>query len=119
MKRQVTPFKVINQNFNQRAFEAYDVMPYFMNAWRYDATHKHTKDKMPKDLKELRKWVEDKSRYMYWARCEYEIIICGWPNEDTKAKWDIHKQLMMNLDLLVRIIAENVEFDKFIAKNKK
>ena len=46
---------------------------------------------------------------MYYGRCEYEIILAGWPNQDTQSKWDIHKQLMMNLDIVTEILMDNVK----------
>ena len=49
---------------------------------------------------------------MWWARCEYEIIICGWPNTDTQEKWDIHRQVMMNIDIITRILMENIKDKK-------
>lgn len=97
-------FNVIWQDFNRQEFEAYDVMPYFVQEYR-DAREK------PHTFEEFKDFVKRKSQYMYWSRCEYEIIICGWPNTQVSEKWDIHKQLMMNLDLVAEILMYNVAND--------
>lgn len=94
-------FNVIWQDFNKQKFEAYDVMPYFINVY------KECENK-PKTFEEFKEFIQQESLYMYWSRCEYEIIICGWPNQETKEKWDIHKQIMMNLDLVTETLMNNI-----------
>lgn len=94
-------FNVIWQDFNARKFEAYDVMPYFIDEYN------KAKEK-PKTFDEFKEFIKRKSQYMYWTRCQYEVIICGWPNFDTQEKWDIHKQLMMNIDIITDILMKNV-----------
>lgn len=94
-------FNVIWQDFNAKKFEAYNVMPYFINEYS-DAKNK------PQTFDEFKEFIERKSRYMYWSRCQYEIIICGWPNEDTQEKWDIHRQIMMNIDIVAEVLMQNI-----------
>lgn len=46
--------------------------------------------------------------YMYWARCEYEIVLkslIGFA-EDTKV--DIHWQILNNIDVITEILMKNV-----------
>lgn len=95
-------FNVIWQDFNRQRFEAYNVMPYLMHEY------KESKRK-PKTFDEFREFIKKASIYMYYGRCEYEIILAGWPNQDTQSKWDIHKQLMMNLDIVTEILMDNVK----------
>lgn len=68
-------FKVLNYNgFNQQ-IEQYDVLPYFRNSWKnrsFDVIQVKTKS-------DLKMWIESASRYMYWARCEYEFLMASWP----------------------------------------
>lgn len=94
-------FYVIWQDFNAKEFEPYDIMPYFVREY-------NESENKPQTFDEFKEFVKNKSRYMYWSRCQYEIIICGWPNTDTQEKWDIHKQIMMNIDLVVETLIENV-----------
>lgn len=94
-------FNVIWQDFNARVFEPYDVMPYFVQEY-------HNSEKKPQTFDEFKDFIKNKSQYRYWSRCEYEIIICGWPNTKTNEKWDIHRQIMMNIDIVTNILMENV-----------
>lgn len=95
-------FNVLLYDFNTRQIEIYDVMPYFRSAWKEEK-------KKPKTKKELKQWIKDESRYMFWARCQYEIMIGPWPYRESTLekdliKVDIHQQLMMNLDILTEFL---------------
>lgn len=94
-------FYVINEEWNHKRFTPYDVMPYLID--RY----KESRNK-PKTLEEFCKFVKGESQYQWWSRCEYEIIIADWPSETFKEKWDIHKQLMMNLETVAELLMQNV-----------
>lgn len=94
-------FNVIWQDFNKRTFEPYDIMPYFVQEYQ-------NSEEKPQTFEEFKNFVMEKSHYMFWARCEYEVILCGWPDVNTQKKWDIHQQIMMNLDLVTNILIENV-----------
>ena len=93
-------FNVICEN-NGR-FISYNVMPYFVN--RYNESRQK-----PKTFEEFKDFVKQKSMYMYWGRCEYEIIISNWPGQTKSEKWDIHKQIMMNLDIVTKVLMKNVK----------
>lgn len=95
-------FYVIWQDFNAREFKPYDVMPYFIDEY-------NESENKPKTYDEFKEFIKNKSRYRYWSRCQYEIILCGWPNTDTQKKWDIHKQVMMNIDIVTKILMENIK----------
>ena len=115
MKTNHTPFNCIIFDINHKEFEPYDVMPYFLREWDEikKTKRKYTEDKYrgkPENMAELKEWLLHKSQYMFWSRCEYEIIVAGWPCTDVTRKIDIHDQIKMNIDLIVRIFAENVKF---------
>ena len=97
-------FYVINFEFNSSKFENYDIMPYLVNCYE---KVKNTKN-CPKTFDEFKKFIEEKSMYQYWARCEYEIILSDWPNNKTSKKIDIHYQIMMNINTVTDILIENV-----------
>ena len=103
MKRKIKSFNVINFNFNSNEFEAYDVMPYLVGCYKNEK-----KNKRPVTFDEFNKFVESNSMYMYWSRCEYEVILLDWPNQKTHKKIDIHWQIMNNIDLVTNILMENV-----------
>lgn len=94
-------FNVIRQDFNRKKFEPYDVMPYFVDEYNKAKTK-------PKTFNEFAGFIKDKAIYMYWSRCEYEIVICGWPNTDTQEKWDAYSQIMINIGVVTNILMENV-----------
>ena len=115
MKKNHTPFNCIIYDPNGKEFEPYDVMPYFIREWENIKKNAkpYSEDKYcgrPQNMTELKSWLEGKSMYMFWSRCEYEIILADWPNTGTTRKVDIHQQIKMNFDLIVRIFAENINF---------
>ena len=46
---------------------------------------------------------------MYWARCEYEVIISQWPPTDKSYKLDIWQQIEANLDLITELLMREYE----------
>lgn len=104
-KEKHTPFCVINQDFNRKEFKPYDIMPYLMEC--YKATK--TKDR-PKIFAEFSEFVERKCLYMYWSRSQYELILAPLIGDRDKeaTKIDVYWQIMMNFDLVVRLLMENV-----------
>lgn len=102
-KRKHIPFKVVVDNVNTKQFEFYDVMPYFIRCYE------ETKD-MPKTYEEFKSFIERWSRYMYWSRCQYELVLKPWVGHDNEQKVDVHWQLMHNLDLVTSILMLNLGF---------
>lgn len=102
----ITPFYVIHYEINRREFEKYDVMPYLMRC--YEESKDNDYEETPKTFEQFKEFVKRKSMYMYWARCEYEIILSDWPPSGKEKKVDVHWQLMLNHDLVTRILMENV-----------
>ena len=70
-------FNVLWLNFSTKKVEYYDVLPYFRDCWN----NKCYKDEIKaiKSFDQLKEWIIGKSRYMYWARCQYEFLIASWP----------------------------------------
>ena len=99
------PFYTIIYNINKNVFEPYDVMPYLINEYKV----KKKKKKQPNTFDEFKRFIEGASMYQYWSRCEYELILTSWPNEDKKEKIDIHKQIMMNINVITNILMDNVK----------
>lgn len=86
-------------------FEPYDIMPFLLNEYN------DSEDK-PESFEDLKKLVEASSRYRFWSRCEYEIILVDWPGQTKAEKWDIYRQIMMNLDLITEILLQNINDSK-------
>lgn len=70
-----TTFKVLNYSGFNNQIEQYDVLPYFRNSW----SSKSFRAKEVKTKSDLKRWIESASKYMYWARCEYEFLMASWP----------------------------------------
>ena len=97
-------FNVINYDCNRDKFYEYDIMPYLINVYN----EKKKKEK-PVTFEEFKKFIKDESLYQFWSRCEYEIILLDWPCQKHSEKWDVYKQIMMNLDIITNIFMDNVK----------
>lgn len=71
IRNRIIPFKVINGDINKDDFEGYDVMQYLVNCYKQIRRRKHC----PKTYEEFKQWVDCELMYMFWARCQYEIIL--------------------------------------------
>lgn len=140
IKRKPTPFNVIVHGFNCKGVKAHDIMPYLMDCYKETKKSKRAWKKTPVTFEEFKQFVTDESRYMYWARCEWECLIGHWPfgsmdmieklhkyistNPDV-ADWknkidicnivtsdmekiDIYWQIMNNIDVVTKLLMENV-----------
>jgi hypothetical protein len=101
----MTPFYVINYDFNREKMEQYDVMPYLIDSYKKSKKKYDTVD-------EFKEFIKIQSMYQFWSRCEYEIILSDWPNQSHHEKWDVHKQIMMNLGIITNIFIENIKSSK-------
>ena len=98
-------FYVLNWDFNSDNLVEYDILPYFRECY-----NNLNKNKRPETIDEWKEFVKNKGMYQYWSRCEYEIIITGWPQQKRKVKVDVWKQIKMNIDVIVDILM--TEFEK-------
>lgn len=94
MKRNIKPYKVISWNFNHDDIEYYDIMPFLIDSY------KKIKKNKPKTFDEIKEFIINESRYRFWSRCEYEVILTGWPKQKKEVKIDIFNQIMENIDVI-------------------
>lgn len=116
-------FNVLTWDFNTDKLEPYDVIPYFVE--RYKDRKKKADRKsykkmaevnpeykkyygLPETLDEMKGFIEGESVYMFWSRCEWEIIVHGWPVKGNEYKLDVHEQVMMNIDTIAGIVLDEV-----------
>lgn len=110
-------FNVLTWDFNRDELEYYDVLPYLRE--RYEERKKRSKEvgndtelskywKVPETLDEFKDFIMSESRYQFWARCQYEMICHGWPVRKNDHKLDVHEQIMMNLDVIARIMHDEL-----------
>ena len=95
-------FNVIIYDINRKKFKPYDVMDLFVDEYNEE-------ENKPKTFDEFKEFVERKSMWRFWSRCEYEIILTDWPPSGVEEKWDIHRQILMNIDIVTEILMENVK----------
>ena len=100
-------FYVLNWDFNTDNLVEYDVLPYFRDCYK-----NLTKSKRPSTVDEWKEFVKGKGMYMFWSRCQYEIIVTGWAQQKNEAKVDGWRQINMNLDVRVKILMEEFESAK-------
>jgi hypothetical protein len=130
MKKKLTVFNVLRWSSYQDTIEHYDVLPSFRNAlearkkeWKKNQKskrfQKYLEDglidlkyyKYPETKEELKEFILDTSRYLYWAKCEHEIIIHAWPVRKNDYKMDAHEQVKMNIDIITDLL-----YDEYFEK---
>ena len=99
-------FNVIIYDPNLREFDKYDIMPYLIRTYN---EKKEKKETLPETFDEFKNFVKNESQYQFWARCEYEILLIDWPCQKNHEKWDVYKQIMMNLDIVTKVFMENIK----------
>lgn len=97
-------FNVIIYNPNKEAFEPYNVIPYLLDQYKKIKS----KSRKPTNKEEMITFIEAESKYQWWARCQYEIILSDWPTASHREKWDVHKQVMMNISIIADILLKMI-----------
>ena len=97
----MSEFNVINFDFNSKQFCSYNIIPYLVRCYE-------EADEKPTTVVEFKEFVEHKSMYQWWARCEYEVIFLDWPCHKTCKNIDVHWQVMMNINIIVKLLMEEV-----------
>ena len=97
----MTQFNVIVEDINSKKFVSYDIMPYLTKCW------KEAKDK-PQTFDDLKTFIKNHSRYQWWGRCEYEIVLKSWVGFSEEKKIDVHYQIMMNIGTVAKLLMEEV-----------
>ena len=87
-------FNVIVYNFNTKKFVPYNIFTYLEREFKKSSLKDMSKES-------LMSWILDKSQYMFWSRCEYEVILSPWPpNENVSRKIDVFEQIEMNIEVI-------------------
>lgn len=96
MKKKVLPkFHVISWDINRKKVEYYDIFPYIIDCY------KNVKNKEHFDtFDQCKAFIIKECRYRFWARCEYEIIVDGFPPFGKPQKIDIFDQVESNIDVI-------------------
>jgi hypothetical protein len=90
--------------FSNGKIRTYDVLPYFRDSWK-EKYNKEEKEKIKaakykaKRMQLFKEWVIGRSKYMFWARCEYETLLASWPFGSYRLKNDMKEFLKNPVDL--------------------
>ena len=88
-------FKVITWSFNNDHLEWYDVIPYFVREYQSEKPTDR-----PETFDDFKEFIKRRGMYMFWARCEWETIITGWPAQK-RINWMYgHKLNRISISLL-------------------
>lgn len=106
IQNQIEHFYVIIHDFNTNKMVPYDVLPCLVDRCR------SIKPK-PRTFEEVRDLVRKESMYRWWAKCQYEILLSPWSSSTDKEseKWDVHQQVMMNLDLVAHLVMKSLKLE--------
>lgn len=96
-------FNVIIYDINKKEFIQYDIIPYFISCY-----NNISKSKRPKTDEEIKKFIIAEGKYQFWSRCQYEIILSSWPGQDVQKKIDVFDQIMMNIDLITKVLIQSI-----------
>lgn len=99
-------------------FGPYDVLPYLRSCYQELKRSKKRRVELPVKREEFRKFIERNARYQWWGRCEYEIILRDWPCMKEEEKWDVFRQVMMNIEIITDIMMEETGHGKKDAEKR-
>lgn len=93
-------FFVLSWDFNKKKVEYYDVLPYFIDEYN-EGTLLH--GKILKTFNDYKMFIIRASKYQFWSRCQYEIVVEGYPSQGKQEKIDIHQQIMANINTITEL----------------
>lgn len=106
-------YRVITWDFSTDRVEHYDIMPYL---YRRLEEKRKKRQIVLKDLtlEKLKEFIDDESKYQFWARCQYEVILSSWPPRENgrKHKMDVYEQIHMNLDNIAKLMYDDLQRGK-------
>lgn len=103
-------FNVIIYDFNSKSFKSFNIIPCLIREYE-------DKKLKLKTFKEVKEFITNYSRYQWWGRCEYEIILQGWPSTNVTEKWDVNRQVELNIDNITQIFIDSIpKLSKIINK---
>lgn len=107
-------YNVIVWDINRGKVDYFDILPYLIRCWRDEEKRKikfwdgQGIDRMPSTFDEIKNFINKESKYQFWSRCEYEVLISSWPSSDKQEKIDVYDQIKNNLDIITKIFIEEL-----------
>ena len=65
--------------------------------------------KKVESFEEFKKELNSILMYYFWSKCEWEVIITGWPPSERveERKVDVYEQIKLNFEVFAKYIWEN------------
>lgn len=108
---------VYTGNFNGQRIEKYDI---FQHA-SFEKGVKEAYKRFKNDFDAFAEEVKRDLMYYFWSKCEWEIILSGWPATDRfkEEKIDVYDQVMLNWDVFIKYIWEQAHARKLPEKKAR
>ena len=106
--------------FSNGKIRTYDVLPYFRDSWK-EKYNKEEKEKIKtakyktKRMQLFKEWVIGRSKYMFWARCEWEMLIGSWPYGSKNI--DDQMKVFMSKERDLDRYNDRIDFDNIITSD--
>lgn len=95
-------FNTVVYDFNKGEFITFDVIPYLAQEY-------FNSEKKPCTYEEFKSFILEKSKYEWWGRCEYEIILVDWPCKKHCEKHDVYDQIKINIDIVTYTLMRYID----------
>ena len=117
-------FFVLNKDFNTGKLESLNVLKTFFNVIltvngkinkkEFKYIDNNFKSHPVTNKEQLCKLLDSHFEYLYWAKCEYEFLICDWPNKEKvdasrPIKIDVYNQININYQLILDLVWNYLE----------
>ena len=125
MKRNKRPqFFALYKNFNNGKIEPYEVLGTIfgiiltskgaISDQKFYIWNKKWEKVPVRTKNQLQEFIDNKFRYHFWAKCEWEYIALDWPhrdsiNESRPVKIDVYAQLKPNLPVITDLVWNYLE----------
>ncbi len=113
-------YNILLHDFNHQKVTKHDIMPYLVDTYSQCMNERHwwpleDPSKPPVSETDIIHFVTNACKHKYWARCQYEWLMVGWPpgSDSEKAinqaiKVDAWEQIEVNLARVVEIFQYNI-----------
>ena len=101
MKKIINPYYVLIWDINKNNIRYYDIMPYLISEYKADKKSRNKIfDGSKKVYNGIKEFILNASKYRFWSRCEYEILVDGFPPTNSPKKIDVYNQIEANIDVI-------------------
>lgn len=119
-------YKVLMWDVNANTIKWYNILSYIKECWdektvesiRQYRNAKRRKDPgdlsiycMPNTFEGIKAFILKECQYQFWSRCQYEIMVDGFPESNKPEKIDVYDQIEANIDVITTIFITNEHID--------